>query len=320
MPRQARLDSPGTLHHVIIRGIERGEIVKGEKDRDEFVSRMGGMAEETGTKIYAWALMPNHAHILLRSGPKGLSWYMRRLLSSYASYYNRRHDRHGHLFQNRYKSIVCEEDPYFMELVRYIHLNPLRGKIVSSLPALDVYPWCGHASILGKKAGKWQDTAYVVKWFGSKGDYGKFIKRGVTQGQRPELVGGGLIRSQGGWSAVKAMRQSGEEEKGDERILGSGEFVDRLLAEAEEKIKRQLPPRDLERRARKVVDEICAKEKVTREALASGSRRGQLPRIRAKLAEILTEEVGLSLAECARKLGVTTSAISQMLKRRKYRK
>ena len=150
MPRQARLDSPGTLHHVMIRGIERGDIVGGEKDREELVSRMGDLAEETKTKIYAWALMPNHAHILLRSGPKGLAGYMRRLLSSYASYYNRRHNRHGHLFQNRYKSIVCEEEPYFMEVVRYIHLNPLRGKLVNSLRALDAYPWCGHGAILGR--------------------------------------------------------------------------------------------------------------------------------------------------------------------------
>ena len=317
MPRQARLDSPGTLHHVMIRGIERGDIVGGDRDREEFVSRMGDLADETRTKIYAWALMPNHAHILLKSGPKGLAGYMRRLLTSYASYYNRRHQRHGHLFQNRYKSIVCEEEPYFMELVRYIHLNPLRGNLVKSLSALDDYRWCGHAVILGRRMRKWQDTAYVVRWFGSKERYRAFAKEGFTQGQRPELVGGGLIRSQGGWSSVKAMRKSGEEETGDERILGGGGFVDRLLAEAEEKIKRQLPSRELERRARKIMEEICAKEKVTREVLASGSRRGQVSRTRARLAEVLVREVGLSMAECARQLGVTTSAIALILERNK---
>ena len=141
MPRQARLDSRGTLHHVMIRGIERGEIVGGVKDRKEFVERMGTLANETGTKIYAWALMANHAHILLRSGPKSLPRYMRRLLSSYAIYYNKAHQRHGHVFQNRYKSIVCDEEPYFIELVRYIHLNPLRAKLVHSLAYLDDYPW-----------------------------------------------------------------------------------------------------------------------------------------------------------------------------------
>ena len=317
MPRQARLDSPGTLHHVMIRGIERSDIVGGEKDREEFISRMGDLANETGTKIYAWAVMPNHAHILLRSGPKGLARYMRRVLSSYAIYYNRRHRRHGHLFQNRYKSIVCDEEPYFMELVRYIHLNPLRGKVVKSLTALDAYPWCGHSAILGRRERKWQDVAYVLKWFGSKDKYRDFVKKGIAQGQRPELVGGGLIRSQGGWSAVRSMRGNGEEERGDERILGGGGFVDRLLAEAEEKIKRQLSSREMAKRARGIIEERCVREKVSKEALKSGSRRGQVTRTRAQLAEILVGEIGLSMAECARQLGVTTSAIAQVLNRRK---
>ena len=80
MPRQARLDAPGTLHHVIIRGIERKKIISDDRDRKDFVSRMGTIAMETETLIYAWALMTNHAHILLRSGSFGLSLYMRRLL------------------------------------------------------------------------------------------------------------------------------------------------------------------------------------------------------------------------------------------------
>ncbi len=88
---------------------------------------MGAIALNTGTSIYAWALMTNHAHILLRSSTAGLPTFMRRFLSGYAIWYNRRHRRDGHLFQNRYKSIVCEEDPYFKELVRYIHLNLLRA-------------------------------------------------------------------------------------------------------------------------------------------------------------------------------------------------
>jgi REP element-mobilizing transposase RayT len=121
MPRQARLDAPGTLHHVMVRGIEKRYIVDDNLDRENFVTRMGELCLETKTVIYAWALMSNHAHILLRSGPEGLSRYMRRLLSGYAITYNLRHRRYGHLFQNRYKSIVCEEDVYFKELVRYIH-------------------------------------------------------------------------------------------------------------------------------------------------------------------------------------------------------
>jgi REP element-mobilizing transposase RayT len=84
MPRQARLDAPGTLHHVIIRGLERRAIVKDDVDREAFVTRLGAMAQATGTPIYGWALLPNHAHVLLRSGPTGLPRFMRRLLTGYA--------------------------------------------------------------------------------------------------------------------------------------------------------------------------------------------------------------------------------------------
>lgn len=133
MPRQARLDAAGTLHPVMIRGIERKRIVDDEQDRRNFVLRLGKLTSETSTSIYAWALMSNHAHILLSSRQRGLAQFMRRSLTGYAVSYNLRHRRHGHLFQNRYKSIVCDADSYFMELVRYIHLNPLRVRRVASL-------------------------------------------------------------------------------------------------------------------------------------------------------------------------------------------
>jgi len=133
MPRGARLDAPGTLHHVMIRGIEQGSIVRDDRDRNAFVGRMGMLAKGSETSLHAFALMSNHAHILLKSGPDGLSTYMRRLLSGYAQYFKRRHKRFGHLFQNRFKSIICEEDAYFAKLVAYIHLNPLRAGLVESL-------------------------------------------------------------------------------------------------------------------------------------------------------------------------------------------
>lgn len=151
---------------------------------------------------------------------------MRRILTGHAISYNR---RHRHLFQNRYKSIICEEDAYFTELARYIHLNPLRSGIVETLAKLDRYPWCGHAVVLGRRNQSWQDRDYVLKWFGqtagpAKKAYREFVKEGIPQGQRPELVGGGLIRKMGGWSVVKSLRRSGLQEKGGARILGSSDF------------------------------------------------------------------------------------------------
>ena len=149
MPRQARLDSPGTLHHVMIRGIEKKRIVLDEQDRKDFVRRLGLLAVETKTAVYAWALMSNHAHLLVCSGAVGLAKFMRRLLTGYAVSYNLRHRRHGHLFQNRYRSMVCDGDSYFTELVRYIHLNPLRVGLVKDLRQLERYPHCGHGVVLG---------------------------------------------------------------------------------------------------------------------------------------------------------------------------
>ena len=125
MPRQARLDAEGTLHHVIARGIERCTIFRDTGDREQFVNRLGELIEKTETTIYAWTLLPNHFHLLLRSAPEGLSGCMRRLMTGYAVTFNRRHRHSGHLFQNRFTSIVCEEEPYFLELVRYIHPSPL---------------------------------------------------------------------------------------------------------------------------------------------------------------------------------------------------
>jgi REP element-mobilizing transposase RayT len=125
MPRLARLDIAGLLQHVIVRGIERRDIFSDDIDRQNFVDRVITLLSETGVRCYAWAILSNHFHLLLKPTATPLASFMRRLLTGYAMSFNRRHTRSGHLFQNRYKSIVCEEEPYLLELVRYIHLNPL---------------------------------------------------------------------------------------------------------------------------------------------------------------------------------------------------
>jgi REP element-mobilizing transposase RayT len=320
MPRGPRLDAPGTLHHVIVRGIEKRRIVDDDKDRGDFVTRMGLIAQDTETSIYAWALMINHAHILLRSSTAGLPTFMRRLLSGYAISFNRRHERYGHLFQNRYKSIVCEEDSYFKELVRYIHLNPLRADLVDTLAKLDHYKWCGHSVIMKRCQYPWQDRHYVLKWFGrkerdAKKSYREFVQKGIALGKRPELTGGGLIRSMGGWSIVKAMRNSGLKEESDARILGSGEFVSELINHAEEKVKYQLPALELQKIISAEIKMQCKKAKVAVALLQSGSRRRPLPKLRRVIALKLINEHGVSLAETARRLGISTSGVAQILRR-----
>ena len=320
MPRGPRLDSPGTLHHVIIRGIEKKAIVKDDVDRHNFVERMGRLSRKLQTPVYAWALMTNHAHILLRSGPPGISAFMRRLLTGYAVVYNLRHRRHGHLFQNRYKSIVVEEEPYFRELVRYIHLNPMRAGIVDNLHQLDRYPWSGHSCLLGYHSYGWQDSAYVLKQFGEKQKtarhmYQQFIAKGVSLGRQPHLVGGGLIRSAGGWSAVKALRRIGQCEKYDERILGSGDFVCQILEEASLEDKYRLVNLDRHQKGMQMIAGCCRKAGINVQSLTGGSRQRCVSRVRHELAHRLTDELGFSFAEAARMLGVSTSAVARV----KYR-
>ena len=117
----ARLDAPGVLHHVMGRGIERRKIFINKKDRNDFISRLAELAEGNAMDIYTWALLPNHFHILCKTKMRPLSASMRKVLTGYVVNFNKRHKRHGHLFQNPYKSIVCEEDVYLMD--RDIHLT-----------------------------------------------------------------------------------------------------------------------------------------------------------------------------------------------------
>ncbi len=320
MPRQARLDAPGSLHHVIVRGIERRKIVKDNEDRKKFVSRLGQIATDTKTAVYAWSLMSNHAHILLRSGPGGISGFMRRFLTGYAISYNKRHHRHGHLFQNRYKSIICDENTYFAELVRYIHLNPLRAAVVKTLTELDQYLYSGHSVIIGLMNHEWQDKKYVLQWFGrtekeAVKQYREFVKAGINEGKRPDLVGGGLIRSRGGWAEVISMRRRGERKLSDERILGNGSFVERILEEADEPVKRQMRPEEEKKKIAEIIQNICKKKGVKIQEVKAGGRRIDVSHARVEIALTLVRDYGISFSEVARNVGVTTSGIFRILNR-----
>ena len=245
MPRQPRLDTPGALHHVIGRGIDGIEIFGDKKDRMDFLDRLKDLCESEAIIIYAWALMSNHYHLLLRTGKISLSNSMRKLLTGYVVNFNRRHKRYGHLFQNRYKSILCEDDPYLLELTRYIHLNPLRAGVVRDMNELNNYEWCGHSVIMGNIKGEWQDRDSILAYFGKRRKraterYEEYISVGIKEGSRPELVGGGLIRSLGGWSQVLSLRRAGSKIFSDERILGSSEFVKEAIRDVEDKVKETL--------------------------------------------------------------------------------
>ncbi len=317
MPRSARLDAPGVLHHVMGRGIERRKIFLDDQDREDFILRLEELVKDDSIEIYAWSLLPNHFHLLCKTGKRPLPSSMRRLLTGYAVNFNLRRRRHGHVFQNRYKSIVCQEDAYLTELVRYIHLNLLRAGVVKDLGELNECPWSGHAALMGMAGREWQNREYVLSYFGGgrrgRGNYFKFMEEGLSLGRKPELVGGGLIRSLGGWSSVLALRRRGEKQASDERILGHGEFVERILAEADEK------GNDLFRTGRKkeglesLGKRVCKDHGVSLNELRSGSRRHTVVEARQELSRLGIMEHGYSGAEIARYLGVTTSCITRPL-------
>jgi REP element-mobilizing transposase RayT len=304
----------------MVRGIERGKIFRDDIDRDHFVERLGDILQDTGTLCYAWALIPNHFHLVLKTGPVPISTIMRRLLTGYAVWYNRKHNRHGHLFQNRFKSILCQEDAYLLELVRYIHLNPIRAGIVGDLMELGRYPYSGHSVLMGKVKQDWQNADAILRMFsdnatGARRGYRKFVEKGLEQGRRHDLTGGGLLRSAGGWEAVKALKKENIYQKSDERILGDGDFVSRILASAEEEMEKRYALRahgfDLEKVALRVVEVL---------GVEAGDvwTRGRYRRVveaRSLFCYWSVRELGVPMSSLARRLGLSIPAVSKCVTR-----
>ncbi len=316
MPRGPRLDAPGTLHHVMVRGIERRPIFRDERDRQDFLQRLAGLVASGAVRVYAWTLLANHAHLLLRTGPRPLARTMRCLLTGYAGAFNRRYRRVGHLFQNRYKSIVVEEDPYFLELTRYIHLNPLRAGLVRDLRDLDRFPWSGHATLLGRQDQPWQATAEILTRFSptvrrARAQYRAFVEAGIAQGRRPDLQGGGLVRSLGGWAAIRTLRRGREVYRADERVLGSSEFVEALRHEVE--TAQKAAPRGLGLEA--LVRRVCRALGVPPEALQAGSREPTVCQARAGIAYLWVEAWRRSGRQLAPALGVRPQSVYRAVDR-----
>ena len=302
MPRAARLDIAGVLQHVIVRGIERRNIFIDDQDRTSFLDRLSSLLVNMEMECLAWALMRNHVHILLRPSDNNLGQFMRRLLTGYAVTFNLRHHRSGHLFQNRYKSIVCEDDPYFLELVRYIHLNPLRAGLVNDIRGLKQYPWSGHSVIMGARKFPAQKVDEVLLYFSTKQklareNYQKFVEDGIRLGTRPELVGGGLLR---------VLKVAGNEVVSayDERILGSGDFVE--LLRKEKVIAERL---EIHLTLPQLVEILAPKYGVPPEDLCQRRRGGPLSEVKSIICHIATHCLGFSGEVVGKSLGITRSGV-----------
>jgi putative transposase len=302
----------------MVRGIERRRIFRSDRDRQSFLDRLGALVVESGAALYAWALMPNHAHVLLRTGALPLSRLAQRWLGPYATTFNRVHRRSGHLFQNRFKSILIEEDPYLLTLVRYIHLNPVRSRLEVTIDSLDSYPWTGHAVLLGQREYPPQDVAFVLSQFGSqvgtaRRAYVLFVRAGVGQGARVDLDGGGLRRSAGGWVMVPQLARGRERWEYDERVLGSGEFVHAALA--------RLSAEPLRPRAEPGVilaglrERMAAFFEVSEREIASAGRRRHALAARAVLCDLAVCHHGFSLSAVARHLSISRPSVARAVER-----
>jgi putative transposase len=320
MPRKARIDSPGALHHIICRGIERRKIFIDNADKNNLVARLGRVISETQTPCYAWALIDNHFHLLLKTGNMPIATLMRKLLTGYAVSFNLRHNRTGHLFQNRYKSILCQEDAYLLELVRYIHLNPLRAGLVSSMHQLDRYRFCGHSTLMGKRNYTWQDSNYVLNLFGkrvmsARKIYRAFVEKGVKKGRRPDLTGGGLIRTAGGWAALKTYRRLKIHVKGDERILGDSDFVESVLEEQNERLERryriQMQGYDFD----KIIDRVARTFELKPEEVLSNVKQRRRVKARSLLCYWAVNELEMTGTAVGRRLKMSSSAVCRAVER-----
>jgi putative transposase len=314
MPRGPRLDAPDALYHVMARAIERRRLFHDDHDRADFLTRLGRVAQAAHSPVYAWCLMPNHFHLLLRRGTAALPSMMRRLLTGYAVAFNHRHHRTGHLLQNRFKSILVQEDPYLLELLRYIHLNPVRARLIVDLDELERYPWTGHAVLRGRRTYAAQDTTFILEQFGrstaeARRAYQQFVRAGLEQGARPELDGGGLRRSQGRWHPVERVRCGRERWTADERLLGSSEFVHAVLQQAAP------PPRPLAARSAigpvltPLLQTVAARCGLSAAALASNSRRRPVVAARALVSQVAVERYALSPTHVADALGVSRQTV-----------
>jgi REP element-mobilizing transposase RayT len=212
----ARFHVPGALFHIMARGIDGMDIFRNDDDRMMFLQLFTANVSKFNYKCLAWCLMPNHYHFLIRASDVPLGKFMRPLNGTYARWYNKKYKRRGYLFQDRFKSVLCQEQQYAQQLIRYIHLNPLRAGLVHSLDELATYEWSGHKYLLSSATAPWAtllQTAETLRRFSDSPDqstpsYLAYMKEGINELQ-PEVSGAvsdveriEIIGSQKGWPAV----------------------------------------------------------------------------------------------------------------------
>lgn len=323
MPRIMRLDWKDAIHHVMSRGIEKRLLFMDSQDRDEFTKRLSKCVSETDIEIYAWVLMPNHFHFLLKTGETALSQFMRKLLTGYALYFNNRHDRVGHLFQNRYKSILVQKDLYFQKLIKYIHLNPLQAGMVSGKEGLNEYKWSGHYELLNKSNQRIIKADAVFNAFGDSkyiqnSDYLCFMFMEECGPANVDFSEGSHLIGTDGLLSMDDANEKNVNISGQHRILGNRKFALAIL-------KRQYSTAGGEFRFRKRDSEhnnisklltyVEEEWSVSNAMLISTSRKRRITKAREFLSYAFVEKLGLSYVDSGRILNVSKQAVQQAIAR-----
>lgn len=285
MARRPRLFAPGILYHVIVRGNYRQKTFLNGRDYEAYLERLARYRKRFGVTVYAYCLMSNHVHLLLETGSDPLSKFMQGLQQSYTQYFNRKHHKVGHLFQGRYKAIVCEKDEYLLTLVRYIHLNPIRAKLVQRL---DDYRYSGHPEYCGVRASEALETSRVLNMLGGRRSYQRFIQEGLRDGHREEYYD------------VK-----------DQRFLGEERFIEKLKARVDEE-----PETPRSKKTAMIAFRHAARAlEVDPEVLSGVDRSWKVSRYRALVGYVLIRRLGYKLKDVAKCLGRDIATVSSLISR-----
>jgi putative transposase len=273
MARKPRILLSGGIYHVILRGNGGQPIFFGETDHTQLEGLLAEGVRRFGYRIHAYCWMPNHIHLLLQAGRIGLPKILQNLAFRYARWVNRHQRRRGHLFQGRYQAILVDGDRYLLELVRYIHLNPVRAGLTGRPSA---YPHSSHRAYLGRAAVPWLHTDWVLGQFAgtaavARRRYRGFVEEALAQGPRPDLYHGA----------------------GDTRILGDDRFVESVERQARQLRRKPLP-------LEAIVAATATILGVEPRRLCSASRERNLARARALAAYLVTEHGDGTLTSLAR--------------------
>ena len=292
MARRPRVHLPGGVYHVMLRGNGGQEIFFTGEDYAYLYALLEEGTERFGYRIHAFCCMPNHLHLAVQVGEEPLSKPMQNLAFRYTRRINREQERVGHLFQGRYKAVLVDHDSYLLELVRYLHLNPVRAHLVD---AVEAYPWSSHRAYLGQERLAWLTTDWVLGQFGARRSvarrrYLRFVGEGVDEGHRPEF-------------------HAGPE---DSRVLGEAEFTQGMLSVDD----RLLGSRVSLERVMTAVGEAYA---LTPGDLVAAGQGRRLSEARAVVGTLAADLRCSSLAEVGRRLGREESTISSAVRRLRQR-